>query len=77
MFDPLSLWMQGTVQWMKLIKLQQEAYLRMLGSFAERLPHETSRDLAREAESLKSTLRAANKPAAPKKQTAKDARVSA
>ncbi len=77
MFDPFTFWMQGTVYWMKLIKQQQEAYLRVLGSFAEKIPHEDSAKLAREAEALKKSLQAANKPAAPAKQVRKDALVNA
>lgn len=56
MFDPVSLWMQGTVMWMKVFKQQQEAYLRVLGAFAEKLPHEGAADVAREAEAIKQTV---------------------
>ncbi|TVP98705.1 MAG: hypothetical protein EA338_07840 [Roseinatronobacter sp.] len=75
MFDPVSLWMQSTVMWMKVFKQQHDAYLKLLGSFAEKIPHETAADIAREAEAAKKTVRAVNKttkPAAPK-QSAKDA----
>lgn len=56
MFDPISLWMQSSVFWMKLFKQHQEAYLRALGAFAQNLPHEDSAELAREAEALKEAL---------------------
>jgi hypothetical protein len=65
MFDPISLWMQGTVFWMKMFKQQHETYIRMLGAFAEKLPQENAAALAREAEAVKATLKAANKPAKP------------
>jgi hypothetical protein len=65
MFDPISFWMQGTVFWMKMFKQQQEAYLRMLGAFAEKLPQENAATLAREAEAVKAALTPANKPVKP------------
>jgi len=69
MFDPVSLWMQSTVMWMKLFKQQHEAYLKMLGSVAEKIPHENAAECAREAEAAKKTMRSVNKsikPATPK-----------
>lgn len=63
MFDPVSLWMQSTVMWMKVFKQQHEAYLQMLGSFAEKIPHDNAAQVAREAEAAKRTMRAVNKAA--------------
>ncbi len=57
MFDPISLWMQSSVFWMKIFKQQQEAYLRALGAFAEKIPHENCTELAREAEAMKTMLK--------------------
>ncbi|MFN7003558.1 MAG: hypothetical protein ACK4NW_09040 [Roseinatronobacter sp.] len=63
MFDPVTLWMQSSLVWIRIFKQQQEFYLRMLGSVAETIPHESAADLAREAKALKETLRPARKPA--------------
>lgn len=65
MFDPISLWMQSSVFWIRVFKQQQDAYFRALGAFAATVPHETSADLAREAEAMKSALTPAEKPARP------------
>lgn len=56
MFDPVSVWMQGTVMWMKVFKQQQDSYLRLLGAFAQKIPHENSRELARDADAVKASL---------------------
>ncbi len=56
MFDPVSLWMQSSLVWIKIFKQQQEMYLRMLGSVAQSFPHENAAELSREAEALKHTL---------------------
>lgn len=53
MFDPISLWMQSSLIWIRLFKQQQDMYMAMLGKVAEKLPHETADDLAREAEAMK------------------------
>ncbi len=63
MFDPVSIWMQGTVFWAKVLKQQHEAYLRLLGSFAQKIPHENAAEIAREAEAVKAKLASARKPA--------------
>lgn len=63
MFDPVSLWMQSTVMWMKVFKQQHDAYLRVLGAMAEKIPHEDAAAIAREAEAVKKTVRAAEKTA--------------
>ena len=65
MFDPVSLWMQSTVMWMKVFKQQNEAYMRVLGAFAEKIPHENAAEIAREAEAVKKTVRGADKRAKP------------
>ncbi len=65
MFDPITFWMQGTVMWMKVFKQQQEAYIRMLGAFAEKIPHEDCTALAREAEAMKAVLKPSNTPRKP------------
>lgn len=67
MYDPLTLWMQSSLVWIRIFKQQQEIYLRMLGSVAQTIPHETAADLAREAEALKDTLKPAPKPAVAKR----------
>lgn len=56
MFDPLSIWMQSTVFWVKVFKQQHDAYLRMLGTFAQKIPHHSAADLARAAEAGKTKL---------------------
>ena len=61
MFDPISLWMQSTVMWMKVFKHQHEAYLRVLGAVAEKIPHESAAECAREAEAVKRTVRGSAK----------------
>lgn len=71
MFDPMSLWMQSTLIWIRLIKQQQEMYLGMLGKVAEKLPHETAKDLAREAEAMK--VIATSAPTEPERKPAKKA----
>jgi len=53
MFDPISLWMQSSLIWIRIFKQQQDMYMSMLGKVAEKLPHETAEDLAREAEAMK------------------------
>ena len=63
MFDPISIWMQSTVMWMKVFKHQHEAYLRVLGAVAEKIPHESAAECAREAEAVKRTVRASGKTA--------------
>jgi len=65
MFDPISLWMQATVFWMKMFKQQQETYIRVLGAFAEKMPQESAATVAREAEAVKAALKPANKPVKP------------
>ncbi len=81
MFDPVTLWMQSSLVWIKIFKQQQELYLRMLGSMAQTIPHETAADLSREAEALKKTLTSTRKPASakgtPKAATADTSLVSA
>ncbi|MCC5956448.1 MAG: hypothetical protein JJU07_10105 [Natronohydrobacter sp.] len=71
MFDPLSLWMQSSLIWIRLFKQQQDFYLQFLGKVAETIPHEDAADLAREAEAMKDMLKpaethASRKPAARK-----------
>ncbi len=56
MFDPVSLCMQSSVFWMRVFKMQHDAYLRALGAFAANIPHEDSVELAREAEAMKQML---------------------
>ena len=63
MFDPMTLWMQSSLVWIRLFKQQQELYFRMLGSVAQSIPHEDSAELAREAEALKDVLAPTKKPA--------------
>lgn len=53
MFDPVSLWMQSSLFWIRIFKQQQDMYLAMLGNVAEKLPHESADDLSREAEAMK------------------------
>ncbi len=53
MYDPISLWMQSTLFWVKIIQEQQETCMRMIGAMAENIPHENAADLAKEAEELK------------------------
>lgn len=53
MFDPISLWMQSSLIWIRLFNQQQDMYLAMLGKVAEKLPHETAKDLSREAAAMK------------------------
>lgn len=65
MFDPITFWMQGTVMWMKMFKQQQEAYIRMIGAFAEKIPHEDCTALAREAEAMKAALKTSSSPRKP------------
>ena len=65
MFDPISLWMQSSVFWIRVFKQQQDAYWRAVGAVAATVPHETSADLAREAEAMKSVLAPAEKSARP------------
>ena len=69
MFDPISIWMQSSLFWIKLFKQQQDAYLAMLGNVAEKMPHESAQDLSREAEAMKDIAtsgarKTARKPAA-------------
>jgi len=59
MFDPVSLWMQSSLIWIRLFKQQQEFYLQLLGQVAETIPHEDAADLAREAEAMKDMLKPA------------------
>ncbi len=63
MFDPMTLWMQSSLVWIRLFKQQQELYFRMLGSVAQSMPHEDSAELAREAEAMKEMLTPAKKTA--------------
>ncbi len=60
---PMTLWMQSSLFWVRLFKQQQDAYLRMLGQFAEKIPHESAADLSREAEAMKDIASTAKKPA--------------
>lgn len=63
MFDPITIWMQGTVFWVKVFRHQHEAYLRLLGAVAQKIPHENSAQIAREAEAVKAKLASTRKPA--------------
>ncbi len=69
MFDPVSIWMQSSLFWIRVFKQQQDMYLAMLGNVAEKLPHESAEDLSREAEAMKeiatvSPRKTSRKPAA-------------
>jgi len=61
--NPMALWMQSSLFWIRIFKQQQDAYLRVLGQFAEKIPHEDAAELSREAEALKSVLK--SKPSTP------------
>lgn len=61
MFDPVTLWMQSSLVWIRLFKQQQDFYLQFLGNVAEKMPHEDSAALAREAEALKEVLKPTGK----------------
>ncbi|TVP71956.1 MAG: hypothetical protein EA339_08050 [Rhodobacteraceae bacterium] len=61
----MTLWMQSSMFWIRLFKQQQDAYLRMLGQFAEKIPHETAADLAREAEAMKEIATPSETPKTP------------
>lgn len=61
MYDPVTLWMQSSLFWIRVFKQQQEAYLRLLGSVAVAIPHENAAELAREADALKKTLKPARR----------------
>ncbi|ATX66303.1 hypothetical protein BG454_11155 [Roseinatronobacter bogoriensis subsp. barguzinensis] len=52
--------------WMKVFKHQHEAYLRVLGAVAEKIPHENAAECAREAEAVKRTVRASAKVSKPR-----------
>lgn len=55
--DPMSFWMQASIFWIKVFKQQQDAYLRVLGAVAEKIPHEDAARLAADADALKQTLK--------------------
>lgn len=63
--DPISIWMKSTVFWIGIFKKQQEAYLCMLGQFAQRLPHESAAEIAREAEAVKKLVPKAPRTSSP------------
>jgi hypothetical protein len=65
--DPFSFWMQASVFWARVFKQQQDAYLRMLGAVAVKVPHPSAADLSAQAQAQASPDRT---PAA-KKATAK------
>lgn len=58
-FDPMTFWLKGSLFWASVLRQQQQAYLKMLCSMANAVPHESAADVAAEAESLR---RAAPKP---------------
>ncbi len=62
--NPMTFWMQSSLFWVRIFKQQQDAYLRILGQFAEKIPHETAEDLAREAEAMKEIATPKQKPTA-------------
>ncbi|NYS24096.1 hypothetical protein HUK65_03755 [Rhodobacteraceae bacterium 2376] len=51
-FDPLSIWTRNTVVWVRYIQAQQEFWLRMMGVAAQGIPHQSSAELAAEAEAM-------------------------
>lgn len=61
MFDPVTLWMQSSLVWIRLFKQQQDFYLQFLGTMAETIPHEDSAALGREAEAMKEVLKPVEK----------------
>jgi hypothetical protein len=52
-YDPVSFWLKSSVMWMGLIRQQQQAYLHFLCGMANAVPHEDSKELAREADSMR------------------------
>lgn len=71
--DPISFWMQASVFWLKVFKQQQDSYLRVLGAFAEKIPHEDSKQLSAEAEAMKDMLKPAARKTATRRPAAKAA----
>ncbi|MCC5990962.1 MAG: hypothetical protein JJT99_00415 [Rhodobacteraceae bacterium] len=69
--DPISFWMQASVFWLKVFKQQQDSYLRVIGAFAEKMPHEDSRQLSAEAEAMKNMLKPAARKTATRRPAAK------
>ena len=51
-FDPLTIWTRNTVVWVRYLQAQQEFWLRMMGAAAASMPHQTSAELAAEAEAM-------------------------
>ncbi|WP_071796320.1 hypothetical protein [Natronohydrobacter thiooxidans] len=76
MFDPVTLWMQSSLVWIRLLKQQQDFYLQFLGNMAETIPHEDSAALGREAEAMKQVLKPVEKRSARKPVARPVARVS-
>jgi hypothetical protein len=48
--DPISFWIQASVFWAKVLRQQHEAYLRMLGAVAEKVPHPNAAELSEQAQ---------------------------
>lgn len=51
-FDPLSIWTRNTVVWVRYLQAQQEFWLRLMGAAAQGIPHQSSAELAAEAEAM-------------------------
>ena len=66
-FDPFSIWTRNAVVWVRYWQTQQEFWLRMMGAAAEGIPHQSSAELAAEAEAMCSDEAKKRKPAAPGK----------
>jgi len=58
-FDPLTLWLKGSMFWVTMLRQHQHAYLKMMCNMANAVPRDSAADIAAEAESLR---RSAPKP---------------
>jgi hypothetical protein len=48
--DPISFWVQSSVFWARIFKMQHEAYLEMLCRLTAGMPHPSAQDLAEQAQ---------------------------
>lgn len=48
--DPITFWIHASVFWAKVMRQQHEAYMRMLGQVAEKVPHPCAADLSEQAQ---------------------------